>query len=126
MLVFTAMGLGIAARVSAHVDRVVVAARRALEEREEQYRVVTESASEGIITINHEGIITAWNPGAERMFGYSGQEILGGSVDALMPEGFRGRHHDRIALLDRGTEPRLLGQTRTLEALRKNGEAFPI
>ena len=126
MLVFTAMGLGIAARVSAHVDRVVVAARRALEEREEQYRAVTESASEGIITINHEGIITAWNPGAERMFGYSGQEILGGSVDPLMPEGFRGRHRDRIALLDRGAEPRLLGQTRTLEALRKNGEAFPI
>ncbi|MBI3107446.1 MAG: PAS domain S-box protein [Candidatus Rokubacteria bacterium] len=126
MLAFTALGLGIAARLSTHVDRVVVAARRALEEREEQYRVVTESATEGIITINHEGIITAWNGGAERMFGYSGEEILGRPLEPLIPEGCRGRHRDWITLLEPGTEPRPLGRTMTVEALRKNGEAFPI
>ena len=125
-LVFVGVGTGVVFGVSARVDRMVAEAQRSLEESEEQYRAITQSTNEGIITTTQEGIITAWNPGAQRIFGYSGQDVLGGPVEQLMPERYRGRHHDWVALRHQGAEPRWLGQTVTLEGLRKNGEAFPF
>ena len=45
-----------------------------------------ESADDAIITKTLEGIITSWNKGAERIFGYTAEEVIGKSVTILIPE----------------------------------------
>src|SRR5205085_1776745 len=46
---------------------------------------IIESADDAIITKTLEGIITSWNPGAERIFGYTAAEIIGKPVTVLIP-----------------------------------------
>ena len=47
---------------------------------------VIESSDDAIVTKTLEGIITSWNPGAQRIFGYSANEVLGKSITLLIPE----------------------------------------
>ncbi len=51
-------------------------------------------ASDAIIATDREGMITFWNPGATRIFGYSQQEAMGQSLDIIIPENLRARHWD--------------------------------
>jgi two-component system CheB/CheR fusion protein len=65
----------------------VRSAERATQEGEERYRLLIESAREYAIFMTDEhGIITAWNRGAERIFGYTEAECLGHSVSMLFPK----------------------------------------
>jgi PAS domain S-box-containing protein len=47
---------------------------------------------DAVIASDAKGAITLWNPGAERMFGYSEAEALGQSLDIIIPQRLRGRH----------------------------------
>jgi len=51
-------------------------------------------APDAILIADREGIITFWNKGAELMFGYTGAETVGQSLDLIIPENLRGRHWD--------------------------------
>jgi PAS domain S-box-containing protein len=59
---------------------------------------IVESSDDAIITKNLDGIITSWNPGAERIFGYTPQEAIGQSVTMLIPAG---RADEEPMILDR-------------------------
>jgi PAS domain S-box-containing protein len=50
------------------------------------------SASDAIIATDREGNITFWNPGAERIFGFTAAEAVGQSLDLIIPENLRARH----------------------------------
>jgi PAS domain S-box-containing protein len=50
------------------------------------------SASDAIIATDREGRITFWNPGAERIFGFTAEEAVGQSLDLIIPENLRARH----------------------------------
>jgi PAS domain S-box-containing protein len=50
--------------------------------------------SDAIIAADHDGIVCFWNPGAERVFGYSRGEAIGRSLDLIVPERLRDRHWD--------------------------------
>jgi PAS domain S-box-containing protein len=50
-----------------------------------RWRSVVESAVDGIIVIDDQGRIEAFNPAAERLFGFTEQEVLGRNVNILMP-----------------------------------------
>jgi PAS domain S-box-containing protein len=50
------------------------------------------SASDAIIATDREGLITFWNPGAERIFGFTAEEAVGQSLDLIIPENLRARH----------------------------------
>src|SRR5206468_3870512 len=58
---------------------------RALSESEGRLRGILDTASDAIITINDKGIIQTINPATERIFGYTGAEIIGRNVNMLMP-----------------------------------------
>ncbi|WP_410509575.1 PAS domain S-box protein [Methanosarcina hadiensis] len=60
------------------------------EERIQRLADIVESSNDAIITKTPEGIITSWNKGAERIYGYSAKEILGKNISILEPENLRG------------------------------------
>src|SRR6185437_13660481 len=61
------------------------AARDHYAARERLFSAAVESSSDAIITKSLDGTITGWNPGAERLFGYSAQEAVGRSISLIMP-----------------------------------------
>ena len=69
----------------------------ALNDSEAQLRAVLQTAVEGIITIDEHGLVESLNPAAERMFGFEAEEIIGKSVNLLMPSPHRERHDAYLA-----------------------------
>ncbi len=63
-------------------------AEKSLLEREERLRAIVETAVDGIITSDSTGMIVFWNPAAEKMYGYTADEIVGKNVSLLLPERF--------------------------------------
>nr|WP_245516189.1 PAS domain-containing protein [Ancylobacter aquaticus] len=51
-----------------------------------------DSAADAVVASDAEGAIVLWNPGAERIFGFTEEEALGSSLDIIIPEPFRARH----------------------------------
>ena len=97
-----------------------------LRRAERRFRLVVESAPSGMLVCDAEGRIRMVNEECERLLGYSRTELLELSVEALVPEGMRGRHPElRASYLEKPTGP-LMGKGRPVFAIRKNGSAFPV
>lgn len=60
--------------------------RRAATETASQLAAIVHSSQDGIVSTNAQGVVTSWNPGAERLFRYSTSEILGQHVSVLVPD----------------------------------------
>ncbi len=56
------------------------------------FQAIVEQAGDAIIFADRNGVIRVWNRGAEAVFGYPGNEILGKSLDVIIPERFRRAH----------------------------------
>jgi PAS domain S-box-containing protein len=63
-------------------------------ERERLFSAVVESSNDAIITLGLEGIITAWNKAAERLFGYTAEEAVGQHIDLILPPDRRDEARD--------------------------------
>jgi two-component system, sensor histidine kinase and response regulator len=98
-----------------------------LQESEEQFRSISESASDGIIVCDKDGSITIWNSAAGKIFGYKKEEVLGKNITTLMPERFKKAHTRGMQRLQTVGEKKWIGE-KTLEVfgLHKNGNEFPI
>ncbi|MDO8464815.1 MAG: PAS domain S-box protein, partial [Gallionella sp.] len=97
-----------------------------LEENEQHFRAVTESANDAIITADGAGNVMGWNVAAERLFGYTEAEMIGQSLAVLMPERFRSLHSAGLARVAAGGAPHVIGKTVELAGLRKDGSEFPL
>jgi PAS domain S-box/diguanylate cyclase (GGDEF) domain len=91
-----------------------------------QAKAITDTAAEGIITIDEHGIIESLNRAAERMFAYEAREVIGKNVRILMPEPHAAEHDNFLAGYIRTGEARVIGRAQELSALRKGGTEFPI
>lgn len=89
-------------------------------------RVFLEALIESVVVIDACGLIVMVNAAAERLFGYSRQELLGCPMEILMPERFRERHARHIAVFFQAPQPRPMGAGLELVGLRKDGVEFPI
>ncbi|MEJ8568306.1 two-component system sensor histidine kinase NtrB [Elongatibacter sediminis] len=85
-----------------------------------------DAAVDAIIIIDHRGRIERFNLSAQRLFGYTEQEILGRNVRDLMPEPNRGRHDSYLENYLRTGQPAIIGKGRREQGMRKNGEIFPM
>src|SRR6187551_211182 len=85
-----------------------------------------ENATEGIILTNGHGRIVLANPAAERMFGYTANELNGQAVEILIPGSFRPGHQALREGFHKKPSNRSMGANRDLFALKKNGEEFPV
>ena len=89
-------------------------------------RGIFETAVDGIITIDHRGIVETINPAAERIFGYSASEVIGRNVSMLMPEPYRSEHDGYIEHYQKTGERRIIGIGREVRGRRKDGTEFPM
>ncbi len=97
-----------------------------LRDSEAKFRAFLESASEAIIVTDANGAIVVFNAKAEELFGYDHTEVLGSTVEFLMPERFHQRHvAHRVAYREQPTK-RSMSKTKNLFARRKDGTEFPI
>src|SRR5918995_933579 len=97
-----------------------------LRKSEARYRTVLDAAFDAIVTITPDGIVRWFNRGAERIFGYRAEEVIGQPVTLLMPERYRDLCVDGLHSYLRTGEARVVGGTTELVGLRKDGSEFPI
>ena len=97
-----------------------------LRKSEARYRIVLDAAFDAIVTITPDGIVRWFNRGAERIFGYRAEEIIGQTVTLLMPERYRELCVAGLHRYLRTGEAHVVGGTTELVGLRKDGSEFPI
>lgn len=101
-------------------------AENALKESENKINSIINAAVDGIITIDERGMMEMINPSAAKIFGYSEEELIGKSVNMLMPEPDRSQHDGYIERYQRTGEKRIIGIGRQVTGLKKNGTTFPF
>ena len=110
-------------------DVMVISAIRDVSARkgaEDKFRALLESAPDAMVIVDPRGKIVLINSRTEELFGYSRHELLGYSVEVLVPERFHAQHiHDRASyFLD--LRQRSMGEELELFGLRKDGTEFPV
>ena len=99
----------------------------ALKKTEEVVSAITETAKDAIIMIDHNENISYWNPGAQNIFGYAKDEILGKNAwEVLAPERSRKAHSAGFQQFQKSGEGRIVGNTVELPAMNKDGTEFQM
>jgi len=90
------------------------------------FRAVVDTTVDGVIGIDGDGTVRIFNPACERLLGYSADEVVGENVTMIMPQNCSHAHAAGLAdHLHRGAQV-ALDSAREVEALRKDGTAFPM
>jgi PAS domain S-box-containing protein len=98
-----------------------------LKHSEARKTAILESALDCIVTIDHEGCITEFNPPAEHTFGYRRDEVLGKHLaDTIIPPSLREKHRQGFARYLATGESRVLGKRIEMTAVRADGSEFPV
>jgi PAS domain S-box-containing protein len=97
-----------------------------LRESEQRFRAVAESAFEGIVTTDDLGRIVTWNKGATLLFQYEEAEMLGATVEMIMPERFRAAYRAGMAQLRQGKSSQIMGMAHQFDGLRRDGREVPL
>lgn len=93
---------------------------------ERRFRLVVDATPNALVMADAAGRIVLVNTQAEKLFGYTREELLRLSVDDLVPHAARGAHHGHRAAYDAAPSTRSMGVGRDLHALRKDGSEFPV
>jgi two-component system sensor kinase FixL len=101
-------------------------AERSQRTSEMRWRAVIESAVDGIVVIDAIGRIEAFNPAAERLFGYKERELLGRNVTVLMPTPYRDEHDGYLRRYLETGVAKIIGVGREVSGLRHDGTVFPL
>jgi|GEM_PF-1544726 len=118
---------------SAHLCRSAltdITARKLIEqslhEKEVRLRAILDTAIDGIIAIDERGTIESFSRGAEKLFGYSVDEVIGKSLGLLLPSPFR-EQYVRYLSNDRDTgERKAIRFVREVSGLHRDGTVFPL
>jgi PAS domain S-box-containing protein len=88
---------------------------------------ILSTRSDAIVSADRDGIIGFWNPGAERLFGYSRDEAVSRSLDLIIPERLRKRHWDGYSrVMQTGQSRYGQGDLLSVPALRKDGTIISV
>lgn len=100
--------------------------KRTSQDTNAEFNALLNAAVDGMIIIDHLGIIEIFNAAAETMFGYEAISVIGQSINILMPEPYTSEHDGYLQHYMETGEKRIIGRGREVKARKKNGEIFPI
>jgi len=89
-------------------------------------RAVVNTAVDGVILIDAQGIILMFNPACERLFGYAAFEVTGRNVKMLMPEPYQGEHDGYLRNYRETGERKIIGIGREVLGRKRGGATFPM
>jgi two-component system, LuxR family, sensor kinase FixL len=95
-------------------------------ESDARLRAILDTAVEGIIIIDTHGIVQLFNRAAERIFGYTADEVVGRSVNQLMPQPDRSSHDHYLQNYVRTGKGKIIGIGRDVRGQRNDGSTFPM
>jgi PAS domain S-box-containing protein len=98
----------------------------ALLESENRLRAILDTAVDGIITINDNGVIESVNAATEKIFGYAAAEMIGQNVSLLIPSSFRDEHNQYSFNFQNVDSSSGMGTDREVSGRRKDGSVFPM
>lgn len=99
---------------------------RSIESDERQVNALFEHATEGIVLTNSKGQIVLVNPAAASLFKYETSELLGKTIETLIPGRFHGKHQGYREGFYKNPSNRTMGHGRDLYAKTKDGSEFPV
>ncbi len=89
-------------------------------------REAVENTNEAFVTIDENHTILFFNKAAERIFGYSREEVIGKDLDTILSPTCRKDHRLAVSRYLATRQPLLIGHETEMQAARKNGEVFPL
>lgn len=93
---------------------------------EEQFRLVVEASPSGMLMVDENGTILMVNQQIDQLFGYERTELIGQSVEILVPQHMRSHHAGDRAEFIAHSESRAMGKGRDLYGVRQDGQEFPL
>ena len=101
-------------------------AETSLRQSEERFRGLVESGPQAMMMVNASGRIMLVNQGAETLFGYTREELVGRSVESLVPVASVNAHQRLRSAFHSNPHPRVMGQDRLVTGLHKDGHEIPL
>ena len=122
-LALTALLVGYLHLILGHSHRL----ERLVAERTRKLDSISRAAFDAVVMMDHRGNVAHWNPAAQRMFGYTADEIMDRSVhETIVPHRYRGRAAEGMQCFAHTGEGPVVGKVLEMEGLRKDGTEFPI
>jgi PAS domain S-box-containing protein len=90
------------------------------------YRRIVEQTTDAIIFADREGLIRIWNEGAELVFGFPAGEVLGKSLDVIIPEELRKKHWESYGKAIAAGKTKLGSRVLTTRSLHKDGSRLYV
>lgn len=112
-------------KINQTLESLVAERTESLEKSQARFAGILEIANDAIISVNSTQHITLFNQGAEKIFGYKLEEVLGQPLNLLLPEQFRNIHHQHIQKFAQSWgKARRMGQRGEIWGLRRDGTQF--
>ena len=99
---------------------------RELTAEAKRLEAIINTATDGIITIDDQGIIETINPAAARLFAYNPKDVIGEKINILMPAPYRQEHDGYMHQYHRTGKAKIIGIGREVEGQRSDGTVFPF
>lgn len=98
-----------------------------LEHKTDLTKLIIERAHSAFVSMDANGLITEWNPSAERIFGWARRDALGRPVaEVVIPQRYRAAHERGLQRFLATGEGPVLNHTIDIEAVRRDGSEFPV
>ncbi|MDF1654269.1 MAG: PAS domain S-box protein [Coxiellaceae bacterium] len=112
---------GIARDITADVE-----VRKQVQAEKERTSGIIDTAVDAIITMSEERIVQSFNKGAELMFGFNAEEVIGNNIKMIMPEKYAKDHDNYVQNYMNTGVKKVIGIGREVEGQRKDGSTFPL
>ncbi|QTL34741.1 PAS domain S-box protein [Pseudoalteromonas viridis] len=93
-------------------------------EAQERIDQTLEQCIDAVVSIDHNNIVTFFNPAAERLWGYQREEVIGHNVKMLVPKVIQGNHDEMVNRNRRTGEDKIVGTSRDVEIERSDGQVL--
>ena len=103
-----------------------VKVKEELKGSEELIRSITHSAADAIVAIDSEGKVFFWNTAAEKIFGYTTEEMINNTLSKIIPDKYQSQHFSKIEKHHNEEKDKSVQRIIQITAIRKDGDEFPI